>query len=120
MLTLTRNHGGRVLIYPSDSVPDDMTVKELFADGPMEIVFVNSWKQHGSVTAKIGFEAPKPLMILREEKFLENPPAHVPYRFLERRNPANQVTQENQANQAEDKPEEAVAEKKILPFRTYG
>ncbi len=37
MLILTHRTGDRVHIQPKDGVPPEMTVRELFADGPIRI-----------------------------------------------------------------------------------
>ena len=37
MLVLTRRPSESLILYPSDSIDPNMTVRELFADGPIEI-----------------------------------------------------------------------------------
>ena len=63
MLILTRHVGEKITISPSIDIPPDMTVSELFADGPIEIMLV---KMKGN-QAGLGLAAPKNLTILRNE-----------------------------------------------------
>lgn len=69
MLELSRTQGQSILLFPSAEVPDDMTVKELFAAGPVEIKVVSARKGQGVLRSKIGIEAPKALTILRDELY---------------------------------------------------
>ena len=62
MLVLTRTTGESILIYPED-IPEGMTVEELFADGPIEIMVTETRPNQ----CKIGIDAPEDLKILREE-----------------------------------------------------
>lgn len=62
MLVLTRKEGESILIYPATHVGDAMTVKELFAHGPIKI---NINKLVGSV--RIGIDASLDLVVLRNE-----------------------------------------------------
>lgn len=64
MLYLTRKEGDSVFIYP-ETIPDGMTVAELFADGPIEIM-VDKFGQGGH-QVKIGVHAPRELKVLRDE-----------------------------------------------------
>lgn len=61
MLTLERRTGETLLISPSEDLPHDMTVAELFAHGPVEITLKESHKGK----AKLGINAPLALTILR-------------------------------------------------------
>ncbi len=63
MLTLSRQEGESLFIDLEDSVDPNMTVGELFADGPIEILV--STIKRGSV--KIGIDAPKELNVARNE-----------------------------------------------------
>jgi sRNA-binding carbon storage regulator CsrA len=51
-----------ILIYPED-VPENMTVAELFADGPIKIIISDT----NHVQCKLGIAAPRELKIFREE-----------------------------------------------------
>jgi carbon storage regulator CsrA len=62
MLVLMRKTGESILIYPED-IPDNMTVAELFADGPIKIT-VTSTK---GPQCQLGFDAPQELTIVRDE-----------------------------------------------------
>jgi len=62
MLVLMRRTGESILIYP-----DDMTVAELFADGPIKIT-VTSTK---GPQCQLGFEAPPELAIVKDEIYQE-------------------------------------------------
>ena len=63
MLTLRRSVGQRLLLYPSDDIPADMTVTELFAAGPIEIEL----KEASVGRGRIGINAPRWIAIAREE-----------------------------------------------------
>jgi len=67
MLALTRKPGESILIYPEDDLPEDMTVAELFKDGPIEIKLVDARIKRGTIHSKIGINAPDELIILRDE-----------------------------------------------------
>lgn len=62
MLSLTRKAGESILIYPGD-IPEGMTVAELFEDGPIEIMVVQTRPNQ----CKIGIDAPRELKIVRDE-----------------------------------------------------
>lgn len=63
MLTLVRVEGSSIHLSPSDDIPADMTVAELFANGTIKIMLVEATKGR----ARIGVEAPKCIDIMREE-----------------------------------------------------
>lgn len=62
MLTINRRSDESVFIFPKD-VPEGMTVAELFADGPIEILI----RRIDAQQVKMGIDAPKALTILRDE-----------------------------------------------------
>lgn len=70
MLVLTRRPGESIHIYPSDKIRPDMTVAELFRDGPFEIHI----RKINSGQVRISIRAPEELTILRNE-LEKNPPA---------------------------------------------
>lgn len=41
MLVLARRKGESILLFPSDDIPTNLTVNELFADDPIEIYLTN-------------------------------------------------------------------------------
>jgi len=63
MLALTRREGETILVYPSLDVDPQMTVAELFKDGPIRIG-IDKIK---ATQAKVLIQAPKTLEIVREE-----------------------------------------------------
>ncbi len=63
MLILDRKSGESVLIFPDDQVNPDMTVKELFSQGPISI----SVKYKEAGTVKLAIKAPGSIKILRKE-----------------------------------------------------
>jgi len=63
MLMLTRNEGEKLLIYPDRDTDPEMTLAELFKNGPIEILI----QKHNHGQTKVGIEAPVSLMIRREE-----------------------------------------------------
>ena len=63
MLTLTRREGESIHIFPADTVDLSMTLGELFADGPVELVVS---KVKGKQIS-LSFSAPRELAILRNE-----------------------------------------------------
>jgi len=69
MLVLTRRTGESIHIYPSDKIRPDMTVAELFRDGPFEIHI----RKINPGQVRISIKAPHELTILRNE--LERNPA---------------------------------------------
>ena len=63
MLVLSRRTDESIYIYPSDDLPDDMTVKDLFAGGGIEVFILNAGK--GQI--KLGVDAPMLLNVDRDE-----------------------------------------------------
>ncbi len=63
MLVLTRRQGEYITVYPADHVDPDLTVAELFKDGPMEI-HVGSINKN---QVRLNFKAPRELLLLRNE-----------------------------------------------------
>ena len=63
MLLLTRKEGEDILIFPAPDLNPEMTVAELFKDGPITIRL-----SHISRTqTRIGIDAPMALQIVRPE-----------------------------------------------------
>jgi sRNA-binding carbon storage regulator CsrA len=62
MLMLTRYENQSILIYPKD-IPEGMTVSELFANGPIEIIVTETKTSQ----CKLGINAPNELNIVRDE-----------------------------------------------------
>ena len=63
MLTLTRKEGESILISLSEDADPNLTLADLFANGPLAL-------QVKSIKGKqvsLGFDAPKELLILRQE-----------------------------------------------------
>ena len=60
MLILSRRSGESIVIQPSEDLPADMTVGELFADGDIEITVLKGM-------AKLGIDAPRALDVDRDE-----------------------------------------------------
>ena len=73
MLVITRRSGQSLYIYPSQELDQSMTVRELFQNGVIEIVILESTPKR----QRMGVHAPKGLTILREEavKIHTMPPA---------------------------------------------
>ena len=63
MLVLSRRTDESIYIYPSDDIPDDMSVKELFADGGIEVFILDAGK--GQI--RLGIDAPMMLNVDRDE-----------------------------------------------------
>ena len=63
MLLVTRKSGQSVYIYPSHEIDQSMTIGELFEDGAIEIVILESTSRQ----QRMGINAPKGLAIVREE-----------------------------------------------------
>ncbi|MFA7488779.1 MAG: carbon storage regulator [Lysobacteraceae bacterium] len=62
MLILSRRQGENLIVDLDESADPNLTVGELFADGPIEIVVLGS-----RGTVKLGIGAPQELVILRDE-----------------------------------------------------
>lgn len=63
MLILSRRIGETLYIEPSPDIGEDMTVRELFAGGPIVVALLGiKGKQ-----AKIGVQTPESLLIVRSE-----------------------------------------------------
>jgi sRNA-binding carbon storage regulator CsrA len=62
MLVLMRRKGESILIYPDD-LPEDMTVAELFAGGPIRIEIAAT--HHAQ--CKLAIDAPRELTIMRDD-----------------------------------------------------
>lgn len=63
MLTLERRNGESLKIFPAGDLPSDMTVEELFSEGPLEITLTNAKKGK----AKVSVRAPLKLIVRRDE-----------------------------------------------------
>ena len=63
MLVVTRKDSESILISPDDGLDPDMTLKDLFEQGPIEItVFATGEKR-----VKMGVQAPTQLVIWRKD-----------------------------------------------------
>lgn len=63
MLTLTRRTGESSFIYPSNDLPADMTIAELFGNEKIEIKVIET----SNHKLRIKIDAPKKLEIMRNE-----------------------------------------------------
>lgn len=63
MLTLTRKNQESIIIQPDQEIDPNMTIGELFADGPIKVV-VHRIK---SGSAAISISAPEQLKVVRSE-----------------------------------------------------
>lgn len=63
MLKLTRRAGESLIIRPSKSLDPDMTVGELFSNGPLTVTIM---RLHGH-QIRIGVSAPDALNVIRSE-----------------------------------------------------
>ncbi len=63
MLVLTRRISEALLLLPSEYLGPDMTVAELFWDGPV-LITVDEVREN---QASIGIEAPRIITVLRKE-----------------------------------------------------
>jgi sRNA-binding carbon storage regulator CsrA len=63
MLIITRKIGEAVYLFPSDDIPDDMTVKEFFAVNQISVEIASI----SASQVKIGIDAPKTISILRDD-----------------------------------------------------
>ena len=80
MLILTRRVGETLVIEPSASLPSDMTVKELFASGPLIIKLMGMHSNQ----VRIGVQAHAQLSILRAELGSYSYWNHLSWNFSER------------------------------------
>ena len=71
MLILGRETGESIYIRPTEDIDPDMTVQDLFAEGPIKVLLSAVKDDH---TAAIGIEAPIVLSIVREELANEEAP----------------------------------------------
>ncbi len=69
MLVLTRRAGESIQIYPSENINPDMTVAELFRDGPFEFHI----RKINPGQVRISIQAPRELTILRNELEINTP-----------------------------------------------
>jgi len=63
MLVLERKTGESILIYPNDDIKPDMTVGELFSNGPIKVAV--KCRDHTAI--KLAIDAPYSMKILRCE-----------------------------------------------------
>jgi len=63
VLVLERKSGESILIYPNDDIKPDMTVEELFSDGPIRVAV----KCRDHIAVKLAIDAPHKMKILRRE-----------------------------------------------------
>ena len=71
MLVLSRKKGQSLYIYPSPDINPDMTVAELFKDGPIKVRIVEMSRNQ----VKVGIDASRDLKVLRDElKAVETKP----------------------------------------------
>jgi len=63
MLAFTRKPGEYILLYPSHGLDPNMTVAELFNDGPVEVIF--SELEDGNI--RVAVDAPEQLVVVRNE-----------------------------------------------------
>ncbi len=68
MLVLSRRFAESISISPGDDIDPNMTLKELFAAGPIEITVLGS----GNNRVKMGVKAPGELSIWRTTSDLAN------------------------------------------------
>jgi len=62
MLIVSRRDAESILIRPGDGIDLDMTLSDLFSNGPIEITIFSS----GSSRVKMGVSAPEQLSIWRK------------------------------------------------------
>ncbi len=63
MLVLSRRSDESVLIQPADGVDENMTLAELFANGPIQIILLGA----PGLRVKMGIVAPEQLSIRRKD-----------------------------------------------------
>lgn len=65
MLRITRKEDQSFMLFPSDELPNDMTVAELFSQGPIEVIIEEARTRH----VKVAIDAPLELCVLRHELY---------------------------------------------------
>lgn len=63
MLVLSRRADESILIQPAEGTDDTMTLRELFAKGPIQITLLGGTGRR----VKVGIEAPEQLSIRRKD-----------------------------------------------------
>jgi carbon storage regulator CsrA len=63
MLVLSRRADESIVIQPAEGVDENMTVAQLFADGPIQITLLGGTGRR----VKMGIEAPEHLSIRRKD-----------------------------------------------------
>ncbi len=63
MLVLERKSGESILIYPHEDIRPEMTVEELFSNGPIKVAV--KCRDHSAI--KLAIDAPNNMKILRNE-----------------------------------------------------
>lgn len=64
MLVVSRRSDESILIRPADDADGNVTLKDLFANGPIEITLLGG----NGRRVKMGIEAPRQLSIRRKDK----------------------------------------------------
>lgn len=64
MLSLARRPGESLLIYPAADLDPDMTISELFKNGP---IIIRSALEPSKKQIQLSIKAPEELIIMREE-----------------------------------------------------
>lgn len=70
MLVLTRKPGQKFRILPGKGIDPNLTVRELFEKGPIEIIVT----QIQGMQVKLGITAPREVLVLRDELVDAPPP----------------------------------------------
>ncbi len=63
MLVLSRRADESIVIQPGENVDDSITLRQLFANGPIQIILLGSSGRR----VKMGIEAPQQLVIRRKD-----------------------------------------------------
>jgi len=63
MLVLSRRADESILIQPAEGTDDSMTLRELFANGPIQITLLGGTGRR----VKVGIDAPEQLAIRRKD-----------------------------------------------------
>lgn len=63
MLVLSRRADESIVIQPGEDVDDSITLRQLFANGPIQIILLGSSGRR----VKMGIEAPQQLVIRRKD-----------------------------------------------------